>query len=55
MVSGLTALMTGARGFMLFTRSALPDLEVLARLPCFDTMRSAEAMMDAVVLMLKVL
>lgn len=55
MESGATALMTGGRGFMLFTRSALPDLDVLARFPCLDTSSSAEAMMEAVVLMLKVL
>jgi hypothetical protein len=36
------------------TRSALPDFEVLALLPCFETMSRAEARMDEVVLMLKV-
>lgn len=54
-VSGRTALMMGGRGFMLLIKSALPDLEVLALFPCLDTRSSAEAMMDAVVLMLKVL
>jgi hypothetical protein len=40
---------------MWLTRSALPDLEVLALFPCLETKSSAEAMMDEVVLMLKVL
>lgn len=46
---------TGGRGDMLLTRSAEPDLEVLARLPCFETRRRAEARMEDVVEMLKVL
>lgn len=40
---------------MLAIRSAEPDLEVEARLPCLETRRSEEARMEAVVLMLKVL
>lgn len=36
-------------------RSAEPDLEVEARLPCFETRRREEARIEAVVLMLKVL
>ena len=54
-VSGLTALMMGARGCMQLTMSALPDLDVLALLPCLETKSSADARMDDVVLMLKVL
>lgn len=40
---------------MLAIRSAEPDLEVEARLPCLETRRSEEARMEAVVEMLKVL
>lgn len=36
------------------TKSALPDFEVLALLPCLETMSNAEAKMEEVVLMLKV-
>lgn len=45
----------GGRGFMQLITSALPDLDVLALLPCFETMSSADAMIEDVVLMLKVL
>lgn len=40
---------------MLAIRSAEPDLEVEARLPCLATRRSEEARIEAVVEMLKVL
>lgn len=51
----MTLLIIGGRGCISFTRSALPDFEVLALFPCFDTKSNAEAMMDEVVLMLNVL
>lgn len=46
---------TGAVGSVLESRSAEPDLEVEARLPCLAIRRSEEARMELVVLMLKVL
>ena len=54
-MAGVMASITGARGCMLLRRSAEPDLEVEARLPCLETRRREEAIMEAVVEMLKVL
>lgn len=44
----------GQVGVMAFNTSAEPDFDVCARLPCFAISSSGEAMMLAVVLMLKV-
>lgn len=54
-MEGATALRMGGRGRIWLTRSALPDLEVLALLPCLEIKSNDEAMIEAVVLMLKVL
>lgn len=45
----------GVGNAMLAMRSAEPDLEVDARLPCLEMRRREEARMEAVVEMLKVL
>ncbi len=55
MVSGRMRAIWGGCGCMLASRSAEPDLEVEARLPCLAMRRRLEAMIEAVVLMLKVL
>lgn len=55
MVSGRIRDICGARGAMQLRRSAEPDLEVEARLPCFAMRRRLEAMIEALVLMLNVL
>lgn len=56
MFAGAMAERSGGVGkAMLAMRSAEPDLEVEARLPCLEMRRREEARMDAVVEMLKVL
>lgn len=55
MVSGRTLDILGARGCMQLRRSAEPDLEVEALLPCLAMRSRLEARIDEVVLMLKVL
>ena len=54
-VEGLMFSSFGASGCAACRRSADPDLEVEARLPCLPITRRAEARTEAVVLMLKVL
>lgn len=54
MVSGLTFNSIGGTGSVEARRSAEPDFEVDALLPCLLTRRSDEARMDEVVEMLKV-
>lgn len=54
MVSGVTAIKLGAVGCVEVSRSAEPDLDVEARLPCLLKSRREEARMDDVVEMLKV-
>lgn len=51
----MTAARIGAVGAVLLRRSAEPDFDVDALLPCLLTSSSDEARMDAVVEMLKVL
>lgn len=56
MLAGAMAERLGGVGkAMLAMRSAEPDLEVEARLPCLEMRRREEARMEAVVEMLKVL
>lgn len=55
MVSGVVAVITGAVGDVDASRSAEPDFEVEALLPCFATRRRDEARIEAVVLILNVL
>ena len=55
MVLGATAVMTGGFGGAQERRSAEPDRDVEALLPCFAIMRRALAKMEDVVLMLNVL
>ena len=52
---GVTALIFGGVGGAHERRSADPDRDVLARLPCLAMSRRQEARMEEVVLMLKVL
>jgi hypothetical protein len=54
MVSGVTAVRFGALGSMALSKSAEPDLEVDARLPCLLSKRRDEARMEEVVEILKV-
>jgi adenosine deaminase len=51
---GVTATRLGAVGKVAYSRSAEPDFEVEARLPCLLKRRREEARMDDVVEMLKV-
>ncbi len=53
-MSGRTFKRFGAEGRVDWRRSAEPDFEVEARLPCFETRRRLEANMEDVVEMLKV-
>lgn len=55
MVLGAMAVMTGGLGGAQDRRSAEPERDVDALLPCFAIMSRALARMDEVVLMLKVL
>jgi len=55
MVSAVILASTGALGGMLCSRSADPDFDVEALLPCFAIISSDDATIDAVVLMLNVL
>lgn len=55
MVLGAMAVMTGGFGGAHDSRSAEPERDVDALFPCFAIMRSEEARMEEVVLMLKVL
>jgi hypothetical protein len=55
MLVGVIAVMTGAFGGVQERRSADPEREVEALLPCLAIMRRDEARMEEVVLMLKVL
>lgn len=55
MVLGAMAVMTGGFGGAQERRSAEPDRDVEALLPCLAIMRREEANMEEVVLMLKVL
>lgn len=55
MVSGLTFDIWGAWGCIQFRRSADPDLEVDALLPCLAMRSRLDARIDDVVEMLKVL
>lgn len=54
MVSGRTLRRFGCVGTVDCRRSADPDLDVEARLPCLEIRRREEARMEEVVLMLKV-
>jgi hypothetical protein len=54
MVSGLTFRRTGGTGRVEARRSAEPDFEVDALLPCLLTRRSDDARIDEVVEILKV-
>jgi hypothetical protein len=55
MVVGAIAVITGALGGVHESRSADPERDVDALLPCFAIIRSDEASIEEVVLMLKVL
>jgi hypothetical protein len=54
MVSGVIAIRFGAVGKVQLSKSAEPDLEVEARLPCLLKRSSDEAKIEEVVEMLKV-
>lgn len=54
-VDGFMRFSCAGRGFMFMSKSAEPDLEVEARLPCLASRRREEARMEEVVEMLKVL
>ena len=53
-MSGLTFVRIGRVGTVDWSKSAEPDLEVLALFPCLEIRRREEARMEEVVLMLKV-
>ena len=53
--AGVTASILGGVGGAQASKSAEPERDVLARLPCFAIRRREDAKMDEVVLMLKVL